>query len=77
MGKYFAGAVVTILLLSAGFFFWIGAQEQEMILPEPPPPSPQSENESGLPEAKQDASVKGAEPPTPPNQFHQKAPTTR
>lgn len=69
MRKYIAGAFATMLMLSAGFFFWIGAQEPEVVLPDAPPPPEQEAVEGGLPLAMPDAPSEGIAPPTPPKAY--------
>lgn len=69
MRRYFTGAIATMLMLFAGFFFWIGAQEQEVVLPEPPPQLNPVDSVDELPEADLDVSTKGSPPPTPPKAY--------
>ncbi|MEP2989015.1 MAG: hypothetical protein ABJN65_03810 [Parasphingorhabdus sp.] len=69
MRKYIAGAVATMLMLSAGFFFWIGAQEQEIVLPDAPPPPQVQDAKNVLPMADADAPIEGFAPPTPPKAY--------
>ncbi len=69
MQKYIAGAVATMLMLSAGFFFWIGAQEQQFELPDAPPPPEQVTDENGLPKAADNEIEEGPAPPTPPKAY--------
>lgn len=57
-----------MLMLTAGFFFWIGAQEQEPIVPKAPPQQPQ-EVENTLPVASADALSNGPAPPEPPQSY--------
>lgn len=65
MKKFIAGVVGAMLMISAGLFFWIGAQGQENALPEAPPPPELSELET-LPLPGEDAPVIGMPPPKPP-----------
>ena len=64
-----AGAIGAMLLMTAGFFVWIGVQGQENPIPEAPPPPEEQVEPEGLPEAAADASVEGPAPPTPPKAY--------
>ncbi|GAB5489433.1 MAG: hypothetical protein Pars2KO_30030 [Parasphingorhabdus sp.] len=69
MYKYIVGAIAAMMMLSAGFFFWIGAQEQEYTLPEAPPAPDQGKMASDLPEANIENGIEGPVPPTPPKAY--------
>ncbi len=69
MQKYIAGAVATMLMLSAGFFIWIGAQERETVLPDAPAPPQVQEAKNVLPVANAESPIEGSAPPTPPKAY--------
>lgn len=69
MRHYLVGAIAAMLMISAGFFYWTGAQEQKKALPQiPPPPLPEI-NVNELPTAAQDAPIEGPNPPDPPKAY--------
>ncbi len=68
MKRYVAGAASMMLLMTAGLFFWIGANGQETIIPEAPLP-PEPIEPEGLPEADANAPAIGPPPPTPPKAY--------
>lgn len=68
MKRYVAGAITMMLLITAGLFFWIGVNGQEVVLPDAPPPPEQLEPE-GLPEADENAPILGPPPPEPPKAY--------
>lgn len=68
MKRYVAGAGSMMLLMTAGLFFWIGANGQEVVIPEAPPP-PEVVEPEGLPEADETAPALGPSPPTPPKAY--------
>ena len=65
MKKFIAGVVGAMLMMSAGLFFWIGAQGQGNEIPEAPPP-PELNKLEKLPLPADDAPVIGMPPPKPP-----------
>jgi len=69
MNKFVAGAAGMMLLMTAGLFFWIGAQGQDSPIPEAPPPPEERLKPEGLPEADGNAPLSGPAPPTPPKAY--------
>ena len=69
MGEYVAGALAAFLMLGAGYFFWIGAQEQERLIADLPPPPEPARTNSELPRPSPDAPLEGPDLPTPPKAY--------
>ncbi len=71
MNRFIAGAGGMMLLMTAGFFVWMGAQSQDVSLPDAPPP-PQifdTQSEQVLPIADETDMQDGPAPPAPPKAY--------